>query len=195
MSNLIVSKTDIDAIVSVALRWTETGLLKEAPAAVADVLLVTEDNATQIGSMLWAANHDTVNYGGPFSELDLEQYAEWDADEPVEMPSYEFEPLPGFPRPQTAIRLAGYYAYQTAHDYWEPQDWPQGKPPFEMLFHQAVVWTAAGFLGIERPPTPQNYSPYESAIANQVMHDPVYEAAPWGLGTDDRDLFIRLADL
>jgi len=83
VSNWIVSKTDIDALVSVALRWTEAGLLEATQPAVADILAVTLSTATELGSKLWAANHDTVNYGGPLSELDLVQYAQWDADEPL----------------------------------------------------------------------------------------------------------------
>jgi hypothetical protein len=196
MSNWIVSKTDIDALVSVAFRWTEAGALQETPPSVVELLTVTDSNATKIGVDLWRANHDTCNYGGPLSQLDLEQYATWDADPPVEMPTYDFEPLPGSPRPQTAIRLAGYYSYQTAHDFWQQPDWPNGEPPFEMLFHQAIVWTAVGLLGLPRPPTPSDYSPYESDVPDSVIHDPIYEATPWGpWGPAERDVFVRLSGL
>ncbi len=195
MSTWIVSKTDIDAIVTVALRWTEAGLLEIQPASVQAILAVRPDSASEVGSKLWAANHEANNYGGPRELADPEFLAELDAEDVVAMPAYEFEALPGTPRPQTAIHLAGYYAYQTAGDYWDDEDWPNGQPPFEMLFHQAMIWTAAGLLGIARPVEPQNYDPYETSIEDQVMDDALTEASGWGLETHDRDLFERLARL
>lgn len=193
MSSWIVSKTDIDAIVSVALRWTETGLMEVQPSSVAAVLKVTPGNASEIGARLWAANHEANNYGGPKSMADPEFLEDLDPDDVAETPSYEFEALPGLARPQTAIHLAGYYAYQTAGDYWDRWEWPSGEPPFEMLFHQAMVWVAAGLLGISRSDEPEDYNPFATPIEDQVMDDPVTKASGWGLSESDRDLFLRLA--
>ena len=192
MSTWIVSKADIDALVSVALRWTETGLVDVQPPSVAAVLTVTPDSASEIGAKLWAANHDANNYGGPKSMADPELLEELDADDVVPTPRYEFEAFPGLPRPQTAIHLAGYYAYQTAGDYWDRWEWPDGEPPFEMLFHQAMIWVAAGLLGIPRSDEPEDYSPFDTPIEDRVMDDPVTKASGWGLAESDRDLFLRL---
>jgi hypothetical protein len=196
LSVWIVSKTDIDALVTVPFRWSETGVLTGLPKWVAGLLTVTPSNASDIGSRLWRANHDTFNYGGPRELLDPEMLAEVDAHDVAVTPPYEFQALPGMPRPETAIRRVGYYAYQTAGEYWGKSMWPQGKPPFEMLFHQAIVWTAAGLIGITRPEAPLTYDPdHPDAMEDQLMDDPVYKASGWGLGNSDRDLFLRVADL
>ena len=195
MSTWIVSKTDIDALVSVALRWTETGLIEMQPPAVAAVLAVTPGNADEVGLNLWAANHDSNNYGGPKFMADPDFLKTLNPDRIAVMPTYQFEALPGLPRPQTAIYLAGYYAYQTAGDYWDRYDWPNGEPPFEMLFHQAMIWVAAGLLGIPRGEEPGDYDPYDTPIEDALMDDPVTKASGWGLEDSDRDLFLRLTKI
>jgi hypothetical protein len=195
----LCSKTDIDALVTIALRWTEAGLIPASPDWIRQILTVTSSNADGVGTRLWRANHDMYNFRGPSEMLDASAIAEVRrerGDVLVEMPTYAFGALPGVPRPQTAIALAGNYAYDTDGEHWERRWWPNDQPPFEMLFHQAIVWTAAGLLGIDRPTAPAPYNPEHTPIEDAVMDDPLFQAVLMQRLTDsDRDLFERLADL
>jgi hypothetical protein len=115
----IVTKADIDAIVTVALRWTESGALQHMPAQAAGVLRVTPENATEVGTLLWRANHDSYNYGGPRELLEPEEVAEVPEDWVAEMPEYTFAEFPGTPAHEVVVRLTSFYRYQTQCDHWD----------------------------------------------------------------------------
>lgn len=196
MSNWIVSKTDIDALVSVALRWTEEGLMGAQPTSVAAVLTVIPENASRVGRMLWTANHDTFNFGGPRASQSPEHLAELPPERIWPVPEYEFEAFPGMPRPEIALHLASYYTYQTENGSWDRDGWLHGVPPFEMVFVQSMVWLAGGLLGVPRPPEPSHWDPFETDIQDAFLDDPVIDACPWGIKDGEgRDLFVRLAPL
>ncbi len=65
LSSQLVSKTDIDALVTVALQWTEDGHVDAMPEPARTVLRLTQENASSVGQQLWQANADAVYFGGP----------------------------------------------------------------------------------------------------------------------------------
>lgn len=151
MSVWILSKADVDAYVSIAYRWTEAGQVDQMTAEVSEVLRVTDANASEIGSKLWAANHDAFNFGGPKRLADPALVAEKVAsDEIEETPRYEFQAFEGVPTSVVALNRVGYYTYQTAGDYWdEPSDWERGREPFELMFTFGMEWWACKSLNIQ----------------------------------------------
>ncbi len=194
MSVWVVSKTDIDALVSVALKWTERGDVARMPEPAASVLKVSRETASEVGTRLWAANHDAFNYGGPRRLCDSETLEEVLAfpEDLVDMKGYGFEELPGTPAPETAVRLAGYYAYQTAGDYWEEVEcWQDGEPPFEALFTKSMEWYGLALLGLVRFDQVWIRTPFEAGPDLSAL--PRYAQVAWGLDESDRDLFLRLA--
>lgn len=196
MSVWIVSKADIDAIVTVALRWTESGALEHMPAQVADILRVTPENATQIGVLLWLANHDSFNYGGPpeFMEpAELAEMEEW----AEEMPEYTFTAFPGTPVPEVVVRLTRYYRYQTQGDHWNQAHlYASGEPPFEARFIVAMEWQAMTMLGLasaDLVPNVDDWTFVDRFADFPEDRFPAYRAVPWGLGDGDRQLFTSTA--
>lgn len=172
MGAFLLSKTEIDAMVTVALRWTEHGDVARMPEPARTVLHVTPANATDVGTRLWQPNRDRF----PDQEL----------------APYEFEALPGKPGPLIAFRLAEYYEYQVAGDLWEDDPgWNEEPPPFESYFSVALQWYAAVLLGrAERDRVPAFHP--EGDHAADLRGDPVYDALPWGFDENDRDIFLTV---
>ncbi len=193
MSNFVVSKEDIDAIVTVALRWTESGALDQMPPQAAEVLRVTRSNANEVGERLWSANHDSVNYGGPRDLVDPEVLAEAEEyGEVEEMPAYTFVEFVGTPAPEVVMRLTTFYQYQTQCEHWDERYlWPNGVAPFAARFIVAMEWYARTLLGLsprDRVPGPDEERP-------EFPQDrfPAYQRVPWGLGEGDRHMFESIA--
>jgi hypothetical protein len=65
VSSELASKTDIDALVTIALQWTEDGHVDAMPEPARTVLRVTPEHASEIGRDLWQANADAFYFGGP----------------------------------------------------------------------------------------------------------------------------------
>lgn len=194
MSGLLLSATDIDAFVTIALRWTGAGVVAAQPRNVRDVLTVTDATATEVGRRLWLANHNAVNFGGPSELCDPEVLCELlqDPGNLAVMPEYRFQPLPGSPAPETAIRRAHYYLYQTGGDYWEAWKWAGAAQPFEMLFTMAMEWVGRRLLGGRY--VRESILRYgDDAINDDLYDDPGYDRSGWQLSDTDRDLFLRLA--
>jgi hypothetical protein len=188
----IVSSADIDAIVTVALRWTESGALERLPAQAAQVLRVTPENATEVGIRLWLANHDTFNYGGPRELVEPEVVAEaeeWDVEV---VPVYTFAEFPGVPLPEVVVKLVRYYRYQTQCDHWDQEWlWANGEPPFAASFMVAMEWHAMVLLGLfppDRMPGVDDWL-FERRAEFQEDRYPACRRVPWGLGDGDRQLF------
>ena len=192
MSVWVVSKTDMDALITIAVHWTEHGDLARLPAPAASVLRVTRQTASQVGARLWLANHNTFNYEGPPEWQDPEYLAELNANPELleQMPDYGFEPLPGTPAPESAVGRSRYYRYQTQADYWDEDWWPDGRPPFEMLFTTAMEWNGLAMLGLVDPAA----FPADGILPGTVDLSgyPRYEQSGWNLKESDRDLFLRL---
>jgi hypothetical protein len=194
----VVSTETIDAIVTVALRWTESGVTEYMPAEAADVLRVTPENATEVGTRLLRANYDQFNYGGPRERLTPEEIAETPEYQPEyqqEMPQYTFAEFPGNPSPVVVVRLTDYYRYQTQNDYWTEsytwlEPWTNGGPPFEARFIFAMRWYAMAVLGL----APADQMPAATEERAQFPADrfPAYDRVPWGLGEGDRQLFTSI---
>lgn len=190
-----MSRTDLDAYVSIAHHWTAHRHLAHMPSDVATVLAVTDASATEVGRRLWRANHDAVNYGGPREHSDPELVAEVESvlADLAEMPEYEFQPLPGTPAPEVAVRRANYYQFQTANEYWDAAElWPDRTPPFERAFTEAVRWYGHVLLGTTRAERPPAYDRYRtSGELPDLKGWPRYDGAGWCLDEADRDLFLR----
>ena len=198
MSVRIASKADIDAIVTVALRWTESGALEHMPDQVADVLRVTPENATEIGALLWRANHDSFNYGGPRELVEPEVLAEVLEYGAEEMPEYTFAELPGIPVPEVVVRLTSFYRYQTQCDHWDQTHlYADGEPPFEACFIVAMEWHAMTMLHLasdDRVPEVAEWIFVNRFADFPEDRFPAYRQVPWGLDDGDRQLFISTAD-
>lgn len=171
MSSIECTKADIDALVTIALRWSQRGDAERMPAVVADVLWVTRDTATALGARLWNVNLEVARM----------HEALWE-----EAQEYRFEELPGAPAPETALRLVEFYESQTIRSghYLAAR---RGHPPFEYLFAEAMAWWARVLLGLADP---------DCFRSEPVDLDPLrsiaYEQSGWGLDDGDRDLFLRV---
>lgn len=197
MSVWIVSREDIDAIVTVAVRWTEFGAIEHMPPAAADVLRVTRENATEVGTRLWRANHDSYNYGGPREFLTPEELEapECQPEWVEEMPQYTFAEFPGNPAPEVVVKLTDYYRYQTQNDHWTEsytwtEPWANGEPPFEARFIFAMRWHAMALLGLA--PADQMPAATDEHVHFPADRFPAYNRVPWGLGQGDRQLFTSI---
>ncbi len=127
MSNLLLSKTHIDAIVTAAVQWGRDGFCYRFCDRRHSV---TPANATEVGSMLWEANIDTVTEGDP------EDLASW--TDGRGLPPYEFDALDGNPDPLTVKHLISYYIYQTCGD---PDPWYGSQP--QVLLDELSLWATA----------------------------------------------------
>jgi hypothetical protein len=167
------------------------------PPEVAQALTVTDANASEVGSRLWAANHDAFNYGGPRRLAHPELVAEREEnDEIEERPRYEFQLFEGTPSLTLALNRVGYYSYQTRGDYWErPSDWDRGTAPFELRFTFGMEWWACKSLSVD-----PKVNPYRipgqfmwQRDDGQIDHPTDLQTSDgrkiWRLGEDDRDLF------
>jgi hypothetical protein len=197
MSRWIITKTDLDAYVSVAYRWTDVGLVERMPPELAEVLRVTDGNASEVGARLWAANHDASNFGGPKRLASPELITELEeGDEVVEMPSYEFEAFEGLPSPAVALNRASYFQYQTAGEYWEFRAaWEDGVEPFELRFTYAMEWWACDLLRIQ-PKVRLHHGSYrvlwyrEDGPVDYPITFKTADGRPvWRLSDADRNLF------
>lgn len=199
MSSSLVSKTDVDALVTIALQWTETGHVDAMPEPARTVLRVTPESASEVGRQLWQANVDAFYFGGPreWCEPDvLEQgqaELELDGGTPY-LAAYEFEALPGVVNPVAAGRVVNFFAYQTANDAWDPDDaffrGGVAEPPFAAYFTTAVRWYSLALRGaLPMDRVPQPLSP-DLADAEDRLSDNGRDL-PWGLTESDRDIFSR----
>jgi hypothetical protein len=102
MSAWIVSKAHIDVMVSAALAakdWGDFSFYHDN-----ERIVVTSDNADEIGQMLWEENHKSVNA----------RYRE-----NTKTPKYTFRPVE-VPSPGEVAKGIGCYEYQSCeHDGWE----------------------------------------------------------------------------
>lgn len=177
MSTAIVSRTHIDALVSVARAW----LVEDAPTAGRGTpdpaLAAALSDPDGVGAMLWRANHDCFNYfGTPRAYLLAEapeDLAEIEAGGEVHeapgLAGYRFEPLAGTPHPAVAAKLVAAYLYQVSDEAW-----------LEGLFPRESAFMDALHEALRRRIDP--------AAAETT---PEYLATPWILADQDRDVFVR----
>lgn len=199
MSSQLVSKTDIDALVTVALQWTEAGHVDAMPEPARTVLRVTQENATAVGRQLWQTNADAVYFGGPPEgcDPDVREEAQAELDQDGGSPyvqAYVFEALPGVATPLAAARVVSFYAYQTEGDAWDPDDGffrgGADEPPFAAYFTTAMRWYSLalrGALPLDRVPKPLSK---ELSDAEDRLLDGRGDF-PWGLEESNRNVFIR----
>lgn len=168
MSVLLVSKVDIDALVTIALRWSNSVDSLRLSQAVHQAMHVSRSTADVVGTRLFQANWNAFHYGGDPDLLDDEGrgYFELHGIEPF--PGYNFSELPGAPLPETCLHLVGFYEHQTAGDNW--------LGTFPERFVAALTECAQLQLGDLR--------------AEDL---PGYANVPWGLDEHDRNLFERLS--
>lgn len=199
MSSDLVSKTDIDALVTVAVQWTDGGHVDSMPEPARTVLKVTLQNASDVGRQLWQANADAFYFGGPPEGCDPETRAEAEAELARDggtpfIAAYVFEPLPGVASPFAASRLARFYAYQTEGEAWDPGDpffrGGVADLPFAAYFVTSMRWYSLalrGALPLDRVP-----EPLSSELTDAEARVPDDRGDfPWGLKDSDRDVFAR----
>jgi len=197
VSSHLVSKTDIDALVTIALQWTEDGHVDAMPEPARTVLRVTLENASDVGRQLWQTNADAFYFGGPPEGCDpdvreeAQKELERDGGTPY-VDAYLFEALPGVATPWAAARVIRYYAYQTQGDAWDPDDaFYRGgvvEPPFAAYFTTAMRWYSLalrGALPLDRVPEPLSS---ELSNAEDRLRDERGDF-PWGLKESDRNVF------
>lgn len=113
MSSNLVSKTEIDLLLTAALHWGNPNfsyrLYIWAPNKMFGRTL-TPENADEVGGVLWRENF---------------LKAEWDQD-PENAPSYTFERLPGTPTPVVVLKAIAHYSYQSEGD--QPDEWVTSEP-------------------------------------------------------------------
>ncbi|MGW6740074.1 hypothetical protein ACWGDX_04860 [Streptomyces sp. NPDC055025] len=127
MSELFVSRTHIDALLTAALRWSEsyeswqrltvsgeTSALG-APDSRARVV-VNAESADELGRIIWVYHIE---------------YCEWDEDILAEARAYVFDALPGEPDPVVILHAIAFYMYQTQAETLE--DWSDTLPCQFML--------------------------------------------------------------
>jgi hypothetical protein len=199
VSSHLVSKTDIDALVTIAFQWTEDGHVDAMPEPAKTVLRVTPENASNVGRQLWQTNADAVYFGGPPEGCDPDVREEAQAELELDggtpyVAAYVFEALPGVASPVAAARAISFYAYQTEGDAWDPDDaFFRGgvtKPPFAAYFTTAMRWYSLalrGALPLDRVPEPLSS---ELSDAEDRLRDDRGDF-PWGLEESDRDVFAR----
>lgn len=109
MSQHLVSKDTIDALVTAALTWgPEPDEFWYRPIGTRRLRKVGLNQATETGEMLWRKNWEM---------------AEW-AETGAEYPTYEFEAYPGTPDPVVILKTIAYYEYQTSDvgEIWESSE-------------------------------------------------------------------------
>ncbi|MGH3347504.1 MAG: hypothetical protein ACRDO4_11030 [Nocardioides sp.] len=196
MSRRILSKADVDAYVTIALRWTERGEVTFLPQPARSVLAVTRDTASDIGQRLWYGNvrgfidfDDEAFDDDPGTLEDITETRQWWES----VTPYVFDEFPGDPHPETVLRRVAFYTYQSAGDDWE--DWfldDLDGPPFEAVFTTSMRWHALRQLGLISSATVPD-EPFAEELQVELTGRPIYDASGWGLTEDDRDLFLRLA--
>lgn len=199
MSNQLVSKADIDALVTIAMQWTEAGDVDAMPEPARTVLRVTAQNADEVGRQLWQANADAFYFGGPPEGCDPQVREEALAEREREggipyVAAYVFEALPGVAGPVAAARIINFYAYQTEGDAWDPDDTffrgGVAEPPFAAYFTTAARWYSLALRGaLPRDRVPEPLSGELSEAGARLMDD--RGDFPWGLDETDRDVFVR----
>jgi hypothetical protein len=174
-----VSKADIDALVTVAMRLTEIDAL---PVDLSSVVPrhITEANADSVGRELWVENwrlnwdlHPDVQESYDWG--DESRWADFDpqtATPPAEIDEYTFMELFGSPLDATAARIISYYRYQTAGALWSEGSY--GRQFTDAL--QALIRRRNG-----------------SEADSRRLPGGDIESTPWGLTDTDRDLFLRHA--
>lgn len=200
MSSQLVSKTDIDALVSIALQWTEAGHVDAMPEPARTVLRVTPENASDVGRQLWQTSADAFHFGGPPEgcDPDVREEAEAELERDGGTPyveAYVFDALPGVASPVAVARAISFYAYQTEGDAWDPDNaFYRGgvvEPPFAAYFTTAMRWYSSalrGALPLDRVPAPLSS---ELSDAEERLLDDRGDL-PWGLEESDRDVFFSL---
>ncbi len=163
MSQHLVSKTHIDALMTAALRWCSEALLRfDVINAAGDVMSrghyeVNRDNADEIGRLLWEHNYWYSGWGD-YDQLHDEETADPDV---LAVRSYRFSELPGEPDPILILGALDYYGYQTRPE--TPDEW--------------VNSIGFAFTDLLR-----------SGAIRQI---PGYDRVPWGL--DEPDIFLTWA--
>jgi hypothetical protein len=140
MSAFVVSKRDIDAIVTIALE-----------------LEVSTRPGNLLGRLLWAENVLSVAYRYGMPDRDTAEHAGYLAD----VEAYAFEPLTL--SAGAAAKIVGCYAYQSCeHDGWEASEAHRVIGHLEArLPHKGPDYDAAPWGNIERTLTPKvvSYAP------------------------------------
>ncbi len=165
MSSWMLSKVDIDALVTIAMRWSDTAPLPVSAFGLVPAR-ITAANATAVGRELWLENWQR-NCWRPEEERDDDEVR---VSEMVH--SYVFEELPGQPLDGTALRIIQCFCYQTANDEWEEQG------TYGQEFYEAIREAAEERVG-----------PDLEVAFNKA---PGASETPWGLTENDRDLFTRI---
>lgn len=169
MSEHVVGKSDIDALVTVGLAW---GSLPQADAVRATAFwLELNADPSAAGTRLWRENFNCVVYGGDPDLMDdeersglLEDYVQdGDSEDDGQLPPYSYDALPGTPSVPAGLRVIGYYSYQTS-GHWSHE----GPTPI------------SEFIGA-----------LHSFGASTAGATPAAKDLPWGLGEGHRDFFLH----
>lgn len=170
MSQFVLGRAHIDAMLTAALRWR--GLHVAGVTEALRVHLESGESVDRTGLELLRQNWDCVVYGCDES-MDDEERAAYDAQfEPMwtKPATYALEELPGTPSPESVLRLT--------HCYRDQSEW-QG----------TGLRAVEGFVaGLEALADLQLGSPDHETL--QTM--PRYAHTPWGLAEADRDVFVRM---
>ena len=179
MSTHMVGKVDIDALVTVAMRFTAAQPLPLGPSSPVPPR-ITESNADEVGRTLWVENwrlnwdlHPDFWDADEWDDRRWEEFDPQTANPPAEIDGYTFMELFGDPLAGTAGRIVAYYRYQTAGQLWS-------EGSYGRQFSDALDALISG-----GPVADRGY--YEGLPGGDRAY------VPWGLKESDRDLFLRSA--
>ena len=168
MSQHLVGKNDIDALVTVCLAWG--GSPRGEALRLLPFWEVVAADPTTGGARLWRENFENLVFGGDPAELHegeqaslLEEYLSGGYDDPRdELRDYVFEVLRGEPSAAAGLQVVSYYDYQTS------LRWNEDGPTDISRFIDALREVGTAMPGARE----------------------ASDAYPWGLD-DDRDVFLR----
>lgn len=192
---MLAAKADIDALITIALVWNESGELDRMPWATAQALRVTRDSTHALGQDLWIANYDAFFWGGPKEFADQDMVAETDPESVEEVPTYEFELLPGTPTYVHAVAMGSFYWGCTKNESWDSRDdfFRPGTdgPPRAALFSTAMMWWSLKQLGLtaspDMPANPHEPDIFDALDLFRTRHgDLLY----WGVEDLGRNVFV-----
>ncbi|GAA2736292.1 hypothetical protein [Actinocorallia aurantiaca] len=164
MSEILVERAHIDALLTAAVEWGERepeyarfSFDRQSPDGSSGVphsqVKLTGENASELGREIWLFHFEMCDW---WDEEDEE------IPDAAEVEGYAFDPLPGSPDPLVILRAIDFYQYQTAPEQLE--DWSDTNT--------------------------YQFLQYLRSMA--IMHLPGIDRAPWGIS--DRDVFLAFAE-
>jgi hypothetical protein len=111
----LVTKTQIDLLVTAAVKWPQTPTHPFSYHwAGAGSQPVTAETADRVGQMLWLHNWEVT-----------EGWVDREERSMADPPDYVYEPLAGVPDPLLVLKQISYYEYQSVDD---DEEWLLGEP-------------------------------------------------------------------